>query len=268
LFLNKLKMIGATNIPPIKSSKVCKTIVVVGSCEVGKTNLLQRYTKRRFEESYIETIGMDYVIICNNYLGVDYFTKEIQCQCENTVLSIWDTCGMENELKILPTNIYKVASSFVIVCSYDKKESFDMLKIWIKHIMTYLNNRGTSLAPNNSYLIPIVVLINKCDIKKERKFQINDVLKSVDEFNLNIVIYEVSAKENVKLDYVFEKIVGLINGKISIANECNLNVSCENEVLNTTMMSNMVSNRRRSFQLQEQVAKVDRDKGKQVSCCN
>ena len=38
--------------------KICKTIVMLGTSEVGKTNILQKYTKRRFEDAYIETIGI------------------------------------------------------------------------------------------------------------------------------------------------------------------------------------------------------------------
>jgi GTPase SAR1 family protein len=38
-------------------NRMCKTVVLLGSSEVGKTNILQRYTKRRFEENYMETIG-------------------------------------------------------------------------------------------------------------------------------------------------------------------------------------------------------------------
>lgn len=41
----------------MKNSKICKTVVILGSSETGKTNILQRYTKRRFEDNYIETIG-------------------------------------------------------------------------------------------------------------------------------------------------------------------------------------------------------------------
>jgi GTPase SAR1 family protein len=38
-------------------SKLCKTVVFLGSSETGKTNILQRYTKKRFENFYMETIG-------------------------------------------------------------------------------------------------------------------------------------------------------------------------------------------------------------------
>lgn len=40
-----------------KNAKICKTLVILGHSETGKTNILQRYTKKRFENNYVETLG-------------------------------------------------------------------------------------------------------------------------------------------------------------------------------------------------------------------
>jgi GTPase SAR1 family protein len=39
------------------NNKLSKIIVTLGHNEVGKTNLIQRYTKKKFNEAYKETIG-------------------------------------------------------------------------------------------------------------------------------------------------------------------------------------------------------------------
>ena len=44
---------------PFSKTKVSKTVVMLGSDGVGKTNILLRYIKKKFEESYKETIGKD-----------------------------------------------------------------------------------------------------------------------------------------------------------------------------------------------------------------
>ncbi len=41
--------------------KICKTLIVLGNSGVGKTNILQRYTKKKFEENHFETIGNQYL---------------------------------------------------------------------------------------------------------------------------------------------------------------------------------------------------------------
>ncbi len=171
-------------------------------------------------------------------------------------LSIWDTCGNEMDLKILPSNIYKISSAYIIVCSYDNRDSLDNLQIWIKHVQLYFNSRA--FPSNNIYNIPIVILINKSDIKKDRKFKISDVIKTTDEFDLNILIYEVSAKENTKLDYVFEKIVGLISGSISKANEVSFQ---SNSTIDNTGVNKI---RQKSFTLKKTIHDRDPNAG---SCC-
>jgi GTPase SAR1 family protein len=63
----------------------------------------------------------------------DYFSKEVISGNTSIVLSIWDTCGSELDLRILPSNVYRVASAYIIVCSYDNRESYDMLKSYEDH---------------------------------------------------------------------------------------------------------------------------------------
>jgi GTPase SAR1 family protein len=179
---------------------------------------------------------------------------------------MWDTSGNELDYKVLPSNIYKIAGSFIIVCSYDKRESLDTLPSWIEHVKKYFNIRN--IQSSNLHLIPVIVLINKCDMKKERKFKICDVAKITDEYNLNILIYEVSAKENIKLDYIFEKVSAILTGSVSILNESALDSTRENNM----SAGRERKERGRSFQLQkpQQVESFnckDREAGQGGSCC-
>ncbi len=200
------------------------------------------------------------------YSGVDYYSKEIASNKTSLVLSIWDTCGDELEFKILPSNVYKIASAYIIVCSYDKRESFEMLKAWILHVQNFVNNHRNFNSLNTTYLIPLVILINKADIKQNRTFKISDITKLIDEFTMNILVYEVSAKENTKIDYVFEKVAGLITGKLAANNETSLNTTgCLEE---ENLRGSIEITRKKSFQLKENNGNIDRDKNKNGSCCN
>jgi len=58
----------AFNQRPKSSTKISKTVVMMGSCEVGKTNILQRYVKKKFEDRYKETIGNITINITFSYL--------------------------------------------------------------------------------------------------------------------------------------------------------------------------------------------------------
>jgi len=55
IFQIKLKMNKNDN---NKRNKICKSIILLGSSGTGKTNIIKRYSKNRFEENHIVTIGM------------------------------------------------------------------------------------------------------------------------------------------------------------------------------------------------------------------
>lgn len=198
--------------------------------------------------------------------GVDYYSKEIQSNKTSVVFMIWDTCGNEMEYKILPSNVYKQASAYLIVCSYDNRESFEMIKSWISHVQNYMNYNQRNVNLNSHHMIPIIILINKVDIKQNRLFKITDVNKLIDEFSLNIVVYEVSAKENIRIDYVFEKIANMFTGKSQLNNEGSLNTT--GYIDDENLRSSMIDNRKKSFKLKDMDSKYDKDKNKNGSCCS
>ncbi len=187
------------------------------------------------------------------------------------VLSIWDTCGSENLVKILPSNVYKVASAFMLVCSYDNRESFESLQTWMDHILKYMKKNKDSIQLSAMHLTPIIILINKCDIKKERTFKISDVISFTDDFTLNIIIYEISAKESIKVDYVFEKVTAMITGKLSVCSETAVNTTYVDENGNTVTVDGTRTFkgdiRRKSFKLQDNTMGQDKLANGQKSCC-
>jgi GTPase SAR1 family protein len=58
----------ALNQRPKSSTKISKTVIMMGTCEVGKTNILQRYVKKKFEDRYKETIGNIIITLSISYL--------------------------------------------------------------------------------------------------------------------------------------------------------------------------------------------------------
>ncbi len=42
----------------MSNSNMTKTIIVLGDKDTGKTNLLQRYVKKKFYDMYLETLGI------------------------------------------------------------------------------------------------------------------------------------------------------------------------------------------------------------------
>lgn len=189
-----------------KSSNSKISIIVLGDKETGKTNILSKYTKNRYEETYIET------------LGADFYNKEIKLKtmsnASSVTLNLWDSSSREAEYKILPSSLYKNANGFLICCSYDKLDSLYNIKSWLGHIKKYT---GGGVQSEN--FLPVFILFNKFDLpknlKKFGKEEIRNFAKDVllKETELNIKVYlELSAKENTNIDYIFNKMINLTIG--------------------------------------------------------
>ena len=76
-------------------------IVIIGDSGVGKTNLLHRYTKKKFLEDTKSTLGVDFIsfekIIDNSKIKIQF----------------WDTAGQENFMSIAKTYYKQVKNTFV-----------------------------------------------------------------------------------------------------------------------------------------------------------
>ena len=187
--------------------RINKTIVFIGNSAVGKTSILTRFTKKNYREEYIETIG------------ANYYTRENETEYGKVQFHLWDTAGGEIDDPLLPEKIYKTAEAFVIVCSYDNRESFTAIGEWIEYVERYKEHRNSCVDTNN-HLLPIFIAINKCDLEK-REFTREEVDTMCDEYNLNISIVEVSAMNNSRIDFMFLCITVALFGSYSDENLLN-----------------------------------------------
>lgn len=243
---------------------------MLGDKETGKTNILKYYTKKKFDETYKETIGIQLI----KKRGADFFSKEINCGDYNLILNIWDVSGDELSMKILPTQIYKNVSGFFICCSYDNIASFSNLLLWLNHIQKYtsINNRNTtsnSSTINTSMpvinYIPIVVFFNKYDLKN-KKISENEIYKLISPFltyDNVIVIDKVSAKENANIDNLFEKMKNLLIGT---------NINTNTNIYDPTgnrQSTDIFNNKKlkKSFRLNGKDNESYMSKNKSSSCC-
>jgi len=176
------------------------------------------------------------------------------------MLSIWDTNGDELNKKVLPTTIYTNTSAFIIVCSYDKRESVEFIPILISFIEKNVNSKNTNHLRN----IPIIILVNKCDLKYKRQFKFSDVIKKLRGIVSKLCIYEVSAKDNVMIDYVFNQLIKLTIDKMLLPS----NESLETTKLNTQEKTNYYNqnNSTNSFYI-DKTQDCEKEK-RRSECCN
>lgn len=115
--------------------------VIVGNANVGKSNLLLRYTDDRFTDSYIATIGVDFKI------------KTCKVEGKTVKQQVWDTAGQER-FRTITAGYYGGAHAIVLVVgvneSYDPnapgqiiKDSDVDVKVQIDSIARYAQPRST-----------------------------------------------------------------------------------------------------------------------------
>jgi len=113
-------------------------VVFVGSVAAGKTSIIQRYLKNTFLKQHVSTIAVDFVPIT----------------IEDTLLSIWDTCGQERFMSIT-SSYYMRGHVFVLVHDTSDLDMDKHLKYWYNEI--------EKKRPGRHHPV-IIIVSNKVDI--------------------------------------------------------------------------------------------------------
>ena len=180
--------------------KIKLKLIVLGDQFSGKSSILRRYKNNDFILNNYSTIGVDFIISDVNHNNNEY------------KLHIWDTSGQEKFNSII-TSYYRNIAVAILVFDLTNLKSFYNLKKWLTNIEYYCNKDVT-----------IKLLGNKCDqIKSVSQRDINLLCK-----DYNIDYFEVSAKDNINIDSVFNNIVEDIDNKLS---NCELVPSNKNGIM-------------------------------------
>ncbi|RDD46813.1 Ras-related protein Rab-32B [Trichoplax sp. H2] len=156
------------NIPDLKVNLKVKVpsfkIVLVGSCEVGKSSIYLRYTKNQFDYSYQPTLSVNIINV----------TKKLNIPADTLVsLTLWDMPGEEDMQ--LRRSYYKDLDAAVVVVDLSDKDDVERAEFWKQDIInntfvsTETNNLGDDMqskkrAENISdKKIPVILMGNKFD---------------------------------------------------------------------------------------------------------
>ena len=148
-------------------------IIVLGSSEVGKTCILNRYFNNEFKENALSTIG------------IDFQTKYFKFEDKKIKANYTDTAGQE-KFRAISLNYLKGANGVILVFDITKRESFDLLETWMN-----------ALKDNNKVGISKILIGNKADLEDKRQVQ-KEEAESLSE-RIGCKYFEGSAKtgENI-----------------------------------------------------------------------
>ena len=153
-------------------------LVLVGNVAVGKSSIVNRYTRGDYLEQYQATIGAAFV------------PKDVTLENGKTIkLQIWDTAG-EEKYRAMTQFYYRKAAAGLVVFGLDDFKSFRDVETWIADLR--------DVCPN----ILILLVGNKSDIDyDERAVRAGDIEDLMEEFNVTYI--ECSAKDGDGVEEVF-----------------------------------------------------------------
>jgi len=164
-------------------------LLIIGNSSVGKTSFLFRYADDSFTSAFVSTVDIDFKV------------KTVFRNDKRVKLQIWDTAGQER-YRTITTAYYRGAMGFILMYDITNEESFNSVQDWSTQIKTYSwDNAQVTLAGN------------KCDMEDERVVS-NERGKQLAE-QLGFEFFETSAKDNINVKQVFERLVDLICDKMS-----------------------------------------------------
>ncbi|XP_049577028.1 ras-related protein Rab-3A isoform X1 [Syngnathus scovelli] len=164
-------------------------LLIIGNSSVGKTSFLFRYADDSFSNSFVSTVGIDFKV------------KTVYRNDKRIKLQIWDTAGQER-YRTITTAYYRGAMGFILMYDITNEESFNAVQDWATQIKTYSWDNAQ-----------VIMVGNKCDLDEERVVALEKGKHLADQ--LGFEYYEASAKENVNVRQVFERLVDIICVKMS-----------------------------------------------------
>lgn len=159
-------------------------VVLVGDAAVGKTSLTTRFAYGTFTDSYIHTLGVDFIV---KSIKLDNFTVKLQA---------WDTAGQERYAGVRPI-YFRGARGAILVFEVSKRQSFVNTEKWLLQIRRYSGSG-----------VPVVLVGNKIDLVDKREVDEDEVKVYATQKGMPYI--ETSAKTDHHVTDVFQKIAKLI----------------------------------------------------------
>jgi len=155
-------------------------IITLGDSGVGKTSIINRYVKNKFDDNISSSLGMNFSLKELNFNNK-----------EKIILKLVDTAGQE-KYRALAKSYFRNAQEVLYVFSMNDKETFDTIKYWME---LFKDNNNREDIPK--YLVGTK---NDLEIKVEQSL--------IDEFvkENKIPFISTSSKENNNIDELFEEI--------------------------------------------------------------
>jgi small GTP-binding protein len=172
----------------VESRHFKRKVLLIGDGAVGKTSLIRKFVTDKFDDKYIATIGTKVT------------KKELELKGPGQkiflTMMIWDVLGQKGYTSIQAAS-FKGADGVILVCDFTRLETLKSLEeYWIPNI-------GDNLSK-----LHYVFAANKCDLKDEAQFSMDDVQMIASRYNSTA--YSCSAKSGENVEDLFLNLGNLL----------------------------------------------------------
>uniref|UniRef100_H3B2A7 small monomeric GTPase n=1 Tax=Latimeria chalumnae TaxID=7897 RepID=H3B2A7_LATCH len=167
-------------------------LLIIGNSSVGKTSFLFRYADDSFTSAFVSTVGIDFKV------------KTVYRNEKRVKLQIWDTAGQER-YRTITTAYYRGAMGFLLMYDITNQESFNAVRDcwWLELLLVYTWRQAKICLMG-------FVCVNKGDpvVSSDLSSDLLDCL-------VGFEFFEASAKDNINVKQVFERLVDIICEKMN-----------------------------------------------------
>jgi len=156
-------------------------VVLIGDSNVGKSNLLSRFTRNEFN---LET---------KSTIGVEFATRSITTEGKTIKAQIWDTAGQER-YRAITSAYYRGAVGALLVYDIAKYSTFKNVERWL-----------TELRENADRNIVIMLVGNKSDLRHLREVPTDEAKAFAEKNKLSFI--ETSALDSTNVELAFQNIL-------------------------------------------------------------
>ncbi len=172
-------------------------ICLAGEGAVGKTSLIRRYVYDEFEDKYTVTLGAK---MTRRSLSIEDALGRGTAHID---MAIWDVMGEKFLRELLREAYFYGAQGILAVCDVTRHETLEDLGSWKKSIEKVAGE------------VPMIVLANKVDLKKEAVFD-EATLQKVAE-GWDAPYFFTSAKTGKNVEKAFEQLAQMVLDSVAVA---------------------------------------------------
>jgi small GTP-binding protein len=163
------------------SIKMKTKICLVGESAVGKTSLIRRFVLDLFDDHYISTIGTK---VTKRTIALSFEGMKV-----NMDMTIWDIMGHKGFKQLLHEAYFYGAQGVLAVCDITREFTLNDLDDWVDSVF------------KNAGKIPVVIAVNKSDLKDQAKFGEKELMATVKGFDSPYFFTSAKTGENVELAF-------------------------------------------------------------------